>query len=102
MGMNKGAGRRASAAGSLNRGRVSMARYGRDFDRDRWGMRGNEGGSTGGFYGGSDQFGAHWRGGQGQQAQGSSQWSGGQDGGVGARPPGPDDWGGGGPPRPRG
>jgi CBS domain-containing protein len=72
-----------------------MARYGRDFDRDRWGMRGNEGGSTGGFYGGGDQFGSHWRGGQGQQAQGGGQWSGGQYGGMGSDAQDQDDWGGG-------
>src|SRR5215207_4605251 len=52
--------------GSLNRRRVSMARYGRDFDRDRWGMQGDEGAGGGtGFYGGGDRLGNHWRGGQG-------------------------------------
>jgi CBS domain-containing protein len=42
-----------------------MARYGRDFERDRWGMQGDEGSGGTGFYGGGDRFGNHWRGGQG-------------------------------------
>ena len=69
-----------------------MARYGRDFDRDRWGMQGDEGGGGGtGFYGGGDRFGNHWRGqgggyggdygGMGSDSQGYSGWSGGYRGG---------------------
>ena len=71
-----------------------MARYGRDFDRDRWGMQGDEGMTGGtGFYGGSDRFGNHWRGGQqgggygaeyggmGSDSQGRPGWSGGYRGG---------------------
>jgi len=71
-----------------------MARYGRDFDRDRWGMQGDEGMTGGtGFYGGSDRFGSHWRGGQqgggygaeyggmGSDSQGRPGWSGGYRGG---------------------
>ncbi|HKP76852.1 MAG TPA: CBS domain-containing protein [Longimicrobiaceae bacterium] len=68
-----------------------MARYGRDFGRDRWGMQGNEGTGGGGFYGGSDRMGSHWRGaeggyggeygGMGSDAQDYSGWSGGYRGG---------------------
>jgi len=70
-----------------------MARYGRDFDRDRWGMQGDEGAGGGsGFYGGGDRFGNHWRGGQGggygadyggmgSDARGYPGWSGGYRGG---------------------
>ena len=69
-----------------------MARYGRDFDRDRWGMQGDEGAGGGsGFYGGGDRFGNHWRGqgggygadygGMGSDAQGYPGWSGGYRGG---------------------
>ena len=41
-----------------------MARYGRDYGRDRWGMQGDEG-MGGGFYGGGDRTGSQWRGAQG-------------------------------------
>lgn len=42
-----------------------MARYGRDFERDRWSMRDEEGtGGGSGFYGGGDRFGNRWRGGE--------------------------------------
>jgi CBS domain-containing protein len=69
-----------------------MARYGRDFDRDRWGMQDDEGTRGGsGFYGGGDRFGAHWRGqgggygaeygGMGSDSQGYPGWSGGFRGG---------------------
>ena len=69
-----------------------MARYGRDFDRDRWGMQGDEGQGGGtGFYGGGDRFGNHWRGGQGgygadyggmgSDSQSYPGWSGGYRGG---------------------
>jgi CBS domain-containing protein len=73
-----------------------MARYGRDFDRDRWGMQGDEGqGGGSGFYGGGDRLGNHWRGGQGggqggygadyggmgSDSQGYPGWSGGYRGG---------------------
>jgi CBS domain-containing protein len=66
-----------------------MARYGRDFDRDRWGMQGDEGS---GFYGGGDRMGNHWRGGEqggyggdyggmGSDSQRHPGWSGGYRGG---------------------
>ena len=68
-----------------------MARYGRDFGRDRWGMQGNEGMGGGGFYGGGDRMGNHWRGaeggyggeygGMGSDAQDYSGWGGGYRGG---------------------
>jgi len=68
-----------------------MARYGRDFDRDRWGMQGDEGAGGGGFYGGGDRFGNHWRGeqggyggdygGMGSDSQRYPGWSGGYRGG---------------------
>jgi len=68
-----------------------MARYGRDFGRDRWGMQGDEGRGGGGFYGGSDRMGSPWRGseggyggdygGMGADAQDYSGWSGGYRGG---------------------
>ena len=68
-----------------------MARYGRDFDRDRWGMQGDDG-SGSGFYSGGDRFGNHWRGGQGggygadyggmgSDSQSHPGWSGGYRGG---------------------
>lgn len=62
-----------------------MARYGRDYDRDRWGMQGNEGGLAGGagFYGGGDRFGSHWRGAQGGGQGGARDWRE-QSGGMGA------------------
>ena len=53
-----------------------MARYGRGFDRDRYGMRGDEGQ---GYYGGSSEFGNHWRG-----SQGDPRWGGGEYGGMGS------------------
>ncbi|HSU16869.1 CBS domain-containing protein, partial [Longimicrobium sp.] len=72
-----------------------MARYGRDFDRDGWGMQGNEGtGGGSGFYGGSDQFGAHWRGGQDRGGRGGGQFGGSQYGGMGADAQEQDDFGG--------
>ena len=68
-----------------------MARYGRDFGRDRWGMQGDEGAGGNGFYGGSDRTGNHWRGsqggygaeygGMGSDAQGYGGWSSGYRGG---------------------
>ncbi|HEV7586581.1 MAG TPA: CBS domain-containing protein [Longimicrobium sp.] len=69
-----------------------MARYGRDFDRDRWGMQGDEGAGGGtGFYGGGDRLGNPWRGqgggygadygGMGSDSQGQPGWSGGYRGG---------------------
>jgi CBS domain-containing protein len=69
-----------------------MARYGRDFDRDRWGMHGDEGSGGGsGFYGGGDRLGNHWRGQSGgyggdyggmrSDSQGYPGWSGGYRGG---------------------
>ncbi|HEX6751269.1 MAG TPA: CBS domain-containing protein, partial [Longimicrobium sp.] len=70
-----------------------MARYGRDFDRDRWGMRGDEGmgGGGTGFYGGADQFGTHRRGGQGWSG---GRWGGGEYGGMGSDAQDQGDWGG--------
>ena len=63
-----------------------MARYGRDYDRDRWGMQGGDEGMSGqGYYGGGDRFGSHWRGGQqGGQGRGGQPYGGGQYGGMGS------------------